>query len=84
MASKVTITELRKMPLKDLEREIRGQRALVAKLRLAVHMRKEKNTAKYQHEKLQLARMLTVLEEIAPKQLPAKAAEPKVPAQSAS
>lgn len=84
MAAQSTIIELRKMPRKDLEREVRSQRATVAKLRLAVHMQKEKNSAKYSNEKKQLARMMTVLEEIRRNELSSADSGTTVSAQSAS
>ncbi len=63
MASHATPIELRNMQIADLQKEIVGKKAEVAKLGLAVRMRKEKNSAKFQHEKKQLARMETVLVE---------------------
>ena len=60
MAKIVSISELRNMPLDDLHREVREQELSVAKLRMGVHLNKEKDTAKYQREKKQLARMKTV------------------------
>lgn len=61
MSTLATIAELLKMPLEDLIREIQEQRTLVARLRLEVKMGKQKDIAKYQREKKQLARMLTVM-----------------------
>lgn len=61
MATKTTITELRNMPLADLRREVRGQRALLAKMKISIELGKEKNTGQYRREKSQLARMLTVV-----------------------
>lgn len=63
MASHTTATELRNMQVKDLQKEITSQKAEVARLNMAVTMQKEKNSAKYKHEKKQLARMETVLAE---------------------
>ena len=76
MAAITSLTELRNMPLTDLRREVRAQRLLVAKLRLGVHMQKEKDTARYQREKKQLARMLTILQEKQLAEAPVAAAEP--------
>ena len=49
------------MPVGDLRKEVRAQRNVIAKMHLGIEMSKEKDTAKYQREKKQLARMLTVL-----------------------
>lgn len=61
MSKYLSTTELHKMSVEDLHTEIRSSRNLIAKLRLGVTLQKEKNTAKYDNEKKQLARMLTVL-----------------------
>ena len=61
MAHLTSLAELRKMQVKDLRREVREQRTLVAKLRMTVRMEKEKDSAKYKREKRQLSRMLTVM-----------------------
>ncbi len=61
MPAKISIKELKNMPLEDLLREIKEQSSVVAKLRLGIKMNKEKDTAKYKREKKQLARMKTVL-----------------------
>jgi len=61
MATVTSITELRNMPASDLRKEVRAQRNTVAKMHLGIEMSKEKDTARYQREKKQLARMLTVL-----------------------
>jgi len=63
MAANATPTELRNMQIADLQKEIIGKKSEVAKLALSVRTRKEKNSAKYQQEKKQLARMETVLTE---------------------
>ena len=49
------------MPASDLRKEVRTQRNTVAKMHLGIEMSKEKDTARYQREKKQLACMLTVL-----------------------
>lgn len=61
MAPTISITELKKMQIPDLEREIFAQRTVLAKMSIAVAMRQEKDTAKLRREKRALARMLTVL-----------------------
>jgi ribosomal protein L29 len=48
----------------DLRKEIAGQRAAVAALRLAVRVGKEKGTHLLKAGRKQLARMLTVLREV--------------------
>ena len=74
MATKISIKELKNMPTDDLQREIKEQSAVVAKLRLSVKMNKEKDSAKYKKEKKQMARMKTVLKE---KQSESSSSEPK-------
>jgi len=63
MAHLTTIKELRNMQIGDLIREILQHMSLVAKLRLGIKMKKEKDSAKYKREKKQLSRMQTVLSE---------------------
>lgn len=63
MATKISIKELKNMPIEDLLREIKEQSAVVAKLRLGVKMNKEKDSAKYKKEKKQMARMKTIINE---------------------
>lgn len=98
MAKLATTTELRKMPLADLHKEIKEAEVQVAKLRLGVKLRKEKDTAKYVREKKQLARMKAVRSEkqreelqsakaastVAAPDAPAKAAPAKKPAKKTS
>ncbi|MBU0766552.1 50S ribosomal protein L29 [Patescibacteria group bacterium] len=63
MSSILSITELRKMQAKDLLRELQEQASLVAKMRLGIKMKKEKDTGKYRREKKQISRMNTALTE---------------------
>lgn len=63
MAATASLTELRKMQIADLQKDITAQKVQVAKLRLGVTMQKEKDHARYKREKRQLAKMLTVLTE---------------------
>jgi hypothetical protein len=51
--------ELTAMPREDLRKDIVAQRALIRKMKLAVLLNKEKDTAKLRRERRQLARMLT-------------------------
>ncbi|PIQ75914.1 50S ribosomal protein L29 [Candidatus Peregrinibacteria bacterium CG10_big_fil_rev_8_21_14_0_10_49_24] len=80
MAKLVSIIELRKMQPADLRKEIREQEVAVTKLRLGVELRKEKDSAKYKREKVQLARMKTVLTEKQTEQLLKASTEPTVAA----
>lgn len=80
MAKLVSIIELRKMQPADLRKEIREQEGTVAKLRLGVEMKKEKDSAKYKREKVQLARMKTILTEKQTEQLLKGSTEPTVAA----
>ena len=77
MAALVSIAELRKMQVVDLLKEITQQKNLVAKLRLAVQLQKEKDSAKYKREKKQLAKMQTVLSEKAIEAEEAKSTTPE-------
>lgn len=63
MSVTTSITELRALQVADLLREIANQETLVVKLRMGVKMGMEKNSAKYVHERKQLARMQTVMTE---------------------
>ncbi|MBI1812174.1 50S ribosomal protein L29 [Candidatus Peregrinibacteria bacterium] len=60
MSTTLTIGDLRNMQTADLLREIRSHRMTLRKMRLGIHMKKEKDTAKYRREKRTLARMLTI------------------------
>ncbi len=59
MAKKTTMTELKKMQLPDLEREITAKRMHLTKVHLGVELRQEKDTAKVRFERRELARLLT-------------------------
>ncbi|MBI3331557.1 hypothetical protein HYZ99_01195 [Candidatus Peregrinibacteria bacterium] len=63
MSASVTTKELRNSQVTDLERDVRAQQSLVAKLRMGIKLQKEKDSAKYKREKKTLARMMTVLTE---------------------
>jgi len=69
MATASTATELKGMDIDSLRKELKALRTSVAKLKMGIAMQKEKDTAKYQKEKKQLARMLTV---VSAKELEAK------------
>ena len=57
----LTIEELRTMPLAELQRERTMRRMAVAKMRIGIELKKEKDTAAYRREKRVLAQMETVL-----------------------
>lgn len=61
MSTRVSYIELMKMPLEDLRRDTHAQDLQVRKLRMGVQLGKEKDTAQYRRERLQLARMKTAL-----------------------
>ncbi len=92
MAIAHTATELRKMQKDDLQKEIASAQSFVAKMRLGIGMRSEKNTSDYRIRRKDLARMLTVWQEVyandVSSEKPAKSAlkkptkASKVPAQS--
>ena len=64
MAKHVTTTaEFRNMQPEDLQREVKEKRQIVAKMRLGLEMRSEKDSAQYKRERKELAKMLTVLHE---------------------
>lgn len=73
MATHSSITELRNMQNSDLEREAQNKREHVAKMRMAIELRAEKDTAVYRREKKELAQILTVLRE---KKVPADVQTP--------
>jgi ribosomal protein L29 len=50
-----------KMSSDELRREVSDRRVHLQKMRLGIGLGKEKDTAKYQREKRELARMLTAL-----------------------
>lgn len=79
MSKNSPATELRSFSADDLRKEIAAKRTVVSKLRLGIQMRTEKDSAKYRREKLQLARMLTVLTE-KERALPASKAPATLPA----
>lgn len=63
MATHLSATELRNMQMDDLRKEIAEKRLVIAKMRINVHMRSEKDTARFLREKKELARMLTIASE---------------------
>lgn len=63
MATHSTLTELRNMQAADLQKEAADKRMNIAKMRLGLELRSEKDAALYRREKKDLARILTVLQE---------------------
>jgi len=63
MAHASTITELRNMQASELEKDLQEKKLAVAKMRIDIDMRSQKDTAQYKKEKKQVARMQTVLTE---------------------
>jgi ribosomal protein L29 len=55
-----TSAELRKMNQDDLRKEISEKRLEVAKQKMGLELRSEKDTAKYRREKRHIARLLTI------------------------
>ena len=78
----VTYGELASMHVDDLRKEIFGQRLLVRKMRLGIHLNKEKDTARYRNEKRILARMLTAMQARKKGELKQKPKTSRVPAPS--
>ncbi len=61
MPSSVSYTELMKMSSKDLLNEIRENELTLQKMRVGITMGREKDTARYQRGRRDLARMKTAL-----------------------
>jgi ribosomal protein L29 len=61
MAKNLTMEELRRMNLSDLEKEIEAQRRTITHLRLNISLGKEKAVHLLRKARKQLARMLTLL-----------------------
>ncbi len=77
-----TTAELRAMSAADLQKDMMELKGSVAKNRLSVHAGTEKDTAAFARSKKQLARMLTVLNQIEktskmPARAPVKVAKAK-------
>ncbi len=64
MALHASATELRKMQIPELRKEIERRRLELAKDRLGISMRSLKDTARYRRAKRDLARMCTVLTQL--------------------
>lgn len=76
-----TAKELRAMTPADLQKEVAQQRNAVAKMRIGVALRSQKDTAEFNRAKRQLARQLTILGQASDTtELKKKAKTPTVPA----
>lgn len=67
MVTMTSASEMRKMPLLDLLAEIRKSRLSIARRKLHIALRNDKDTAQLRWERRELARLLTVLREKNPK-----------------
>ncbi len=83
MATHATPTELRKMSAEELQREIDEKRPAAKKLHILILAGTEKDTAKLRKERVQIARMLTVLGELKGKDTTSKLASPSKKAKPA-
>jgi ribosomal protein L29 len=63
MAHHATPAELRNMQAADLQKELHSKQMTVAKMRLGLELRSEKDSALYRREKREIARIMTVLTE---------------------
>lgn len=80
MTPKSAITELLKMNVDDLRREAKTKRASIAKKRLGLELKKDKDSGAYRREKKELARILTVANQKKAEALQKKPSSPKVSA----
>ena len=63
MSAVWTPKEMRQLPQGELVREIQKRRLDLAKIRVTIHLQKEKDTAKLRKERRIIARLQTVLRE---------------------
>ena len=63
MSAQMTIGEARKLSREELEREIQQRRLDITKMRLTIHLQKEKDTARLRKERSTLARLSMALQE---------------------
>lgn len=84
MSKLASTIELRAMQKADLLKEIAEQRDSVAKLRMQIELKSEKDTAKHRRQKRYLARLLTVAGESKESALQPSAKTPRVPARRRS
>ncbi len=70
MSTFPSMTELRKMSLSELRKDLKSQHGQAAKMRLTIKLGKEKNHAAYRALKKHIARSTMVLTEFEKKGLP--------------
>ena len=63
MATTHTAAEMRKMQPDELQKEIAAKRSTIAKKRIGIAVRSEKDSASFGRDKKELARLLTVQNE---------------------
>ena len=63
MTTKLSMDELRRLPLEECQKAIKEASVRLAKLRIHVALQREKDTAKLRRERRQLARFKTALRE---------------------
>lgn len=63
MASTLSLTDLRKMHVSDLEKDLQEKKLALAKIRLDIGMMSQKDTSQYKKGKKEVARILTVINE---------------------
>jgi ribosomal protein L29 len=76
MSNKVSITELSRMTITELRKELQVKRAELAKMRMGLTMQSEKNHAQYKVQKKDVARMSMVMMQLEKKGQTQTAAEP--------
>jgi ribosomal protein L29 len=80
MTPKATTTELQKMNLEDLHREAKAKRATIARKKLHLELKKDKDSGSFRSEKKALARILTIANMKKGEALQKKPVSPKVSA----
>ena len=73
MKHKTSVTEIRRMSVQELRKELQIKRAEAAKMRMGLVMQSEKNSGLYRAHKRDLARMTMVLRELEKKPVAPKA-----------
>jgi len=82
MSTKISVTELSRMSLSELRKELQMKRAELAKMRMGLVMQSEKNHALYKVHKKEVARMTMVLMQLEKKgPMPQASKEPSQPSE---
>ncbi len=86
MATFLATKEIRTMQSDDLKKEINEKRLIIGKMQVELELRSEKDTAQFLRHKKELARMLTIQNEMKSGKAPLKAAPKtaKVPASTSA